>query len=118
MGELGLEGKGVIVTGAAGGLGRAFALGFAKAGAKVAVADLDSAGARETAAMIEKARGEAIALHVDVSEPRLAERLAQLSRNGCVHPTGHARDHPTTGGLNRLDDPARLLRPVRDRPRL
>ena len=39
--ELGLEDRGVIVTGAAGGIGRAVALAFATAGARVAAVDLD-----------------------------------------------------------------------------
>ena len=41
--------KVVLITGAAGGLGRAFAFAFAKLGAKVAVADLNTEGAEETA---------------------------------------------------------------------
>ena len=41
--------KVVLITGAAGGLGRAFALAFAKLGAKVAVADLNTEGTEETA---------------------------------------------------------------------
>lgn len=36
----GLEGKGIVVTGAAGGIGREVALAFAKAGARVAAIDL------------------------------------------------------------------------------
>ena len=40
MTDLGLAGKRVIVTGAAGGLGRAFALAFAGAGARVIAADI------------------------------------------------------------------------------
>ena len=36
----GLEGKGVLVTGAAGGIGREVALAFAAAGARVAAVDL------------------------------------------------------------------------------
>jgi NAD(P)-dependent dehydrogenase (short-subunit alcohol dehydrogenase family) len=68
MGELGLQDKAVVVTGAAGGLGRAFALGFARAGAKVAVADLDLSGARETAELIAREGGEAVALRVDVAD--------------------------------------------------
>lgn len=45
----------VLVTGAAGGLGRAFALGFAERGYRVAVADVDAAGAAETARLAEQA---------------------------------------------------------------
>ena len=53
--DLGLGGKRVIVTGAAGGLGRAFALAFAGAGARVMAADIALAGAEETAALIREA---------------------------------------------------------------
>jgi NAD(P)-dependent dehydrogenase (short-subunit alcohol dehydrogenase family) len=49
--NLGLEGKRVIVTGAAIGLGRAFALAFAEAGAQVFAVDVNEAGAKETAAL-------------------------------------------------------------------
>ena len=55
MSDLGLSGKRVIVTGAAGGLGRAFARAFAGAGARVLAADIDLAGARETAGIIGEA---------------------------------------------------------------
>ncbi|MFC6235073.1 SDR family NAD(P)-dependent oxidoreductase, partial [Leucobacter soli] len=41
----------MLITGAAGGLGRSFALGFAERGYAVAVADIDEAGAAETAAL-------------------------------------------------------------------
>ena len=39
----GLEGRGVILTGATGGIGSAVARGFASAGAKVMAVDLDQA---------------------------------------------------------------------------
>jgi NAD(P)-dependent dehydrogenase (short-subunit alcohol dehydrogenase family) len=51
--NLGLEGKRVIVTGAAIGLGRAFALAFAAAGARVLAVDVNEAGAKETAALAD-----------------------------------------------------------------
>jgi NAD(P)-dependent dehydrogenase (short-subunit alcohol dehydrogenase family) len=44
--SLGLEGKGVVVTGGAGGIGSEVARSFAEAGARVAVVDLDEAAAR------------------------------------------------------------------------
>jgi 3-oxoacyl-[acyl-carrier protein] reductase len=43
---LGLEGRGVVVTGAAGGIGAAVARAFAEAGARVAAVDLSSDAAR------------------------------------------------------------------------
>lgn len=67
MTDLGLQGRRALVTGAAGGLGRAFAEGFAAAGARVFAADLNEAGARETAALIKGAGGEAYSGVVDVT---------------------------------------------------
>ena len=48
-GLFGCAGKRVIVTGAAEGLGKAIATGFARAGARVLVADLNADGLAETA---------------------------------------------------------------------
>lgn len=45
---LGLSGRVAVVTGGGGGIGRATALSFAKAGAKVAVIDLDGKGLETT----------------------------------------------------------------------
>jgi len=63
-----LNGKAGIVTGGAHGIGRAYCLELAKAGARVVAADIDFRGAKETAALVEKAGGEALALQVDVAE--------------------------------------------------
>ena len=56
-----------LVTGAAGGIGRATALAFAARGAAVAVADVNAAGAEETARAISEVGGRALPLTVDVS---------------------------------------------------
>lgn len=50
-------GKLVLVTGAAGGIGRAAALAFAREGARVAVCDIDSACGEQTVALIAQAGG-------------------------------------------------------------
>jgi NAD(P)-dependent dehydrogenase (short-subunit alcohol dehydrogenase family) len=74
--QLGLEGRVVIVTGAAGGLGRAFADGFAAAGAKVVVADVALEGVEATAAAIRARLGTALAVQVDVTNAASLEALA------------------------------------------
>jgi NAD(P)-dependent dehydrogenase (short-subunit alcohol dehydrogenase family) len=61
------DGKVALVTGAGSGIGRATALAFARAGAKVAVADIVQDSARETVSMIEAEGGSAAEYHVDVT---------------------------------------------------
>jgi NAD(P)-dependent dehydrogenase (short-subunit alcohol dehydrogenase family) len=64
-----VEGKKALVTGAAGGLGRAICRMLAKEGAKVAVTDLDAAGAHALAAEINVDHpGAAFAYAHDVTE--------------------------------------------------
>lgn len=63
-----LNGKVALVTGAAGGIGRESARLFAEHGARVAVADIDLAGATETAEIIGREGGDATAVEVDVSD--------------------------------------------------
>ena len=82
MGGLELGGKRVIVTGAAGGLGRAFAEAFAAAGASVVAADIDVAGAEETARLIAAKGGRALPQAVDVTDLASAERLARVAHEG------------------------------------
>lgn len=66
----------VVITGAARGLGRAFALGFASRGYRVAVADIDRAGMAETAGLIREGGGEAATFEVDVTDMKSTESLA------------------------------------------
>lgn len=57
-----------LVTGAGSGIGRATALEFARSGAAVAVLDIDEDTAAETAELIEKDGGQALALTVDIAD--------------------------------------------------
>ncbi|MFB8414520.1 SDR family oxidoreductase [Streptomyces albidoflavus] len=62
------QGRAAFVTGAASGIGRATALAFARAGARVALVDLSADGLRETARLVEAAGGEALPLTCDVTD--------------------------------------------------
>ena len=62
-----LEKKAAIVVGAANGIGRATALAFAAAGARVACADVEEPGAKATATEIDNAGGQALPVTLDVT---------------------------------------------------
>jgi 3-oxoacyl-[acyl-carrier protein] reductase len=64
-----LEDRVALITGSGSGQGRAAAVLFAEHGARVAVIDIDDAGASETVRVVETKGGEAIALHADVATP-------------------------------------------------
>jgi NAD(P)-dependent dehydrogenase (short-subunit alcohol dehydrogenase family) len=69
------EGKVVLVTGAAGGIGRATALAFGRAGACVVVADTSVDGGHATAAMIVEAGGKALFVQTNVTRAAEVEAL-------------------------------------------
>lgn len=73
------EGKVVVVTGGASGVGRATALRFAEEGARVVVADVDDDGGKETVALVEAVGGEAISVHTDVSDDASSEALVRAT---------------------------------------
>ena len=90
------DGRTVIVTGAAGGLGRAYALGFAVEGANVVVNDIgtslggegrDTSAADAVVAEIKAAGGAAIANYEDITEWDGAKRIvdAAVSAFGDLH---------------------------------
>ena len=80
-----LRGRAALVTGAASGLGRAFAIGLAQYGADVVAADLNVAGAEATAETVRGLGRRGLAVQVDVtsweSTIAMVERtVAELGR--------------------------------------
>ena len=68
-----------VVTGGAGGLGRAFCLELARRGGRVVIADVNLEGARETAKLVENAGGTAVATACDVARLDQVEHLAAVA---------------------------------------
>jgi len=72
-----LEGKVVIVTGAARNIGKVYALGLAREGARVVAADVFECS--DTVAEIEAGGAEALAVRADVSDETATHRLAEAA---------------------------------------
>jgi (S)-1-phenylethanol dehydrogenase len=75
-----LEGRLALVSGAASGLGQAFARRLAEDGAGIAIADLGPAGETEDA--IRAAGGSAASFRCDVSDPDSVRELGEAVRDG------------------------------------
>jgi 3-oxoacyl-[acyl-carrier protein] reductase len=74
----GLKDKVAIVTGGGHGIGRAYCLGFAEAGAKVAVADIDAPAAEKVAGeVVKQFDGKALGIKVDVANEDSAKEMAK-----------------------------------------
>ncbi|MFB4303096.1 SDR family oxidoreductase [Actinomadura sp. NTSP31] len=71
--------KVVIVTGAAQGIGEAYAKGLAAEGASVVVADLNAEAGDQVAKQIRSDGGKAVFVPVDVSSPESAKALADAT---------------------------------------
>ena len=71
------DGKVALVTGASSGMGRASALAFAEAGAKLIAVDVDVEGGEETVGLIKGNGGEAIFIRADVSQAQEVESMVE-----------------------------------------
>ncbi len=81
-----LANKVAVVTGAGAGMGKAVALRFAREGARVVVAEINSAGGEATVEAIRRSEGEAIFVRADVSEEEEVKSMvaAAVKRYGRV----------------------------------
>ena len=74
-----VKGKSVVITGAAAGIGQGMALGLARKGAKIIIADISLQGAEATAKQIRDEGGTATAIRTDVGERRDIYAAIELS---------------------------------------
>ena len=100
-----MDGKNVVITGAASGLGRSLALALARRGCRVGVVDINLDGASETLEMVERAGGSGeiyeldvrVAIDVEAMAAHFFEswgRVDLLVNNAGVAVTGYVGDIP------------------------
>ena len=91
-----LDGKAVVVTGAGRGLGEAYALHAAHAGARLVVNDVDADFAERTAEHIRAYGGEAVASGHDLTDPADAQAVIDY----CVDAYGRIDGLVNNAGVN------------------
>ena len=85
-----LENKVALVTGGGSGIGRATSLAFSREGAKVMVADVNSAAGEDTVSAIKESGGESTFVHVDVAsatsvQAMISRVVETYGRLDCAH---------------------------------
>jgi NAD(P)-dependent dehydrogenase (short-subunit alcohol dehydrogenase family) len=72
-----MDGKNVVITGAASGLGRSLALVLAGKGCRIGIADINEEGAKETLEMVKSRGGDGETFKLDVAKPEEVEAMAE-----------------------------------------
>jgi NAD(P)-dependent dehydrogenase (short-subunit alcohol dehydrogenase family) len=75
--EISLDGRGALVTGSGAGIGRATAILLARAGAAVAINDIDEARVKDTVNEITAFGGAAVPAAADVTDARQVDELVE-----------------------------------------
>lgn len=71
-----LQGRLALITGAASGIGRAIAIAYAQAGARVVITDREAAACADTLAQVQASGGQGWVRALDVTDPAVAASLA------------------------------------------
>ncbi len=72
-----LEGKSAVITGGGQGIGKEYALRFARDGAKVTIAEINEENGRKTAEEIRSMGGESVSVATDVSDEKSTIKMAE-----------------------------------------
>lgn len=92
-----LEGKTALVTGAGGGIGRVTAVELAKAGAAIAVTDLDQRAVEETRAEVESLGRQVMSAQTDIGDLSSIDAMV----NNVVGEFGHIDIVVNNAGVTR-----------------
>ncbi len=75
------EGRVAVITGAAGGIGRAACLRFASEGAKIVAVDLPGTGLDDVVREVQTSGGEALAAPADVTQSAQVKNYVDIAKN-------------------------------------
>lgn len=100
-----LEGKRIVVTGAARGLGRSFAEAIVQAGAQIVLCDILEDALQDTADELTATGAQVEAYVIDLAEPEsITHTFQHIAKNGLIHGlVNNAALATGVGGKNMMD---------------
>jgi len=99
-----LDGKVIVITGAASGIGRAAASLFAEAGARLLLGDWNLEGVEETAQIVSSAGGFAQAHRLDVSDEAQVSTFIEAGVRAYERIDGAFNNAGVTGASKQIDE--------------